>query len=239
MMARSEATSWLLAKGGADNEVLDRRDNHGDTALLHAVLAGDLISCRYLLRAALPVVGGSAIATAEAVAVVRKRNVNNDGCTLLHCAAMAGHANLLRWLFDTCLCHDLVQTLDQAGDSPLRLAAHWGHLDCAQLLVTFGAVEGLHGRADRALFERDVTELPVRSALLKWGGDAANELRGFQRNFLAGCLKKASPHLTMLRKPAKQHRDRPRIIIAEYAGIPFGSSARRARELGGLFGVSH
>eukprot|EP00615_Pteridomonas_danica_P010941 CAMPEP_0114331000 /NCGR_PEP_ID=MMETSP0101-20121206/2117_1 /TAXON_ID=38822 ORGANISM="Pteridomonas danica, Strain PT" /NCGR_SAMPLE_ID=MMETSP0101 /ASSEMBLY_ACC=CAM_ASM_000211 /LENGTH=368 /DNA_ID=CAMNT_0001461181 /DNA_START=551 /DNA_END=1656 /DNA_ORIENTATION=+ len=52
---------------------------------------------------------------------------------------------------------------------------------------------------------------------------------GFSRSILLGCLKKKSPLLSKLRKANQKIRDRPKVLIADFAGVLHGIHLKNIR----------
>mmetsp|Transcript_13576 Transcript_13576/g.36453 ORF Transcript_13576/g.36453 Transcript_13576/m.36453 type:complete len:401 (+) Transcript_13576:771-1973(+) len=115
-----------LLEHGADISIKDR---HGNLALHEAAKEGSLLVLRAI--AARAPVGAEAswfLAT------------NGVGDTLLHCAARAGNADVVRWVLMSCEAADeLVSRKNDAGLVPLQCSEHKPHARaCSVLLSSYG-----------------------------------------------------------------------------------------------------
>jgi ankyrin repeat protein len=71
----------------------------------------------------------------------------------------------------------------------------------------------------------------VRKLMKEYSLSDIEKYEQFRDSFLIGCLKKKSPNLARLRKASKDLRDRPKRLIADYAGIIHGSRLYNVKQL--------
>jgi ankyrin repeat protein len=100
------------------------RNEQGETALMYAVLQGNLEVARALLK--------------------RGALINMPGWTPLHYAASAGQMEMAAWLLEN---HAYIDTASANGTTPLMMAAREGRPTLARYLVEQGADPSLRNQA--------------------------------------------------------------------------------------------
>lgn len=143
---------YLVLRGGAQKvfEVLlahpsievDARNGHGETPLMMAALRGRVDAMKTL--------------------VGKGAQVDREGWTPLHYAASSPSADAVRYLLE----HPVsVNARAPNGNTPLMLAARWGHEDSVALLLARGADRSL--RNARGLDAVDYARLDGREAVAR------------------------------------------------------------------------
>ena len=168
----------LLLKAGA-LAVMHRKDTHGATAFMEAVLMGHLSTMRVLRN------HGAYV-----------NDQRNDGVTPLHLAAERGDRDVVSFL---CQEGSEPDARNDLGETPLFAAASEGHFEAVQLLLLHGAKKDSVSHEELTPF--DVAEDPIIEGVLLSSPYAVPTLknmcisliRGNQRTFSLPDLENVLP----------------------------------------------
>lgn len=122
----ARARAWQALRALLDSRLteVNARNPHGETALMHAALHGELDIARLLLS--------------------RGAQVNMTGWTPLHYAAIGGRTEMVMLLLEH---HAYIDAPSANGTTPLMMAARDGQFRIARLLVEQGADPSLRNEA--------------------------------------------------------------------------------------------